>query len=135
MACFLVPAAEAVITTIAAKVIQAKKREIRPVQIHTENGFETTEKVSFPQKLSWLSRLLWGGSALLCFEHIWHGEIVPFFPFLTAASDPAEAAIMLREMASVGGSMSLLLTAVWVVMLLVAGNIQKKAIQPQFSVK
>lgn len=135
MACFLVPVAEAVITTVAAKAMQSKEKEAGTVQIHTENGFETVQKIPFSKKLNWLSKLLWGGSVLLCFEHVWHGEVVPFFPFLTAASDPVEAAVMLEEMASVGGAMALLLTAVWVGMLLVTSNIQKKAMQPQLAAR
>lgn len=135
MACFLVPVAEAVITTVTAKVIASKEKKLDTVQIHSENGFETAEKIPFSKKLNWLSKLLWGGSALLCFEHVWHGEVVPFFPFLTAAADPAEASVMLHEMATVGTSMALLLTAVWAVMLLVTSNIQKRALQPQLAAK
>ena len=57
-----------------------------------------------------LAYLLWGGAFLLCYEHIWHGEVVPWFPFLTAASDPASAAEMLHEMATVGVAMAALVT-------------------------
>ena len=75
--------------------------------------------------------MLWGGSALLAFEHVWHGEIVPWFPFLTAASDPAEASVMISEMATVGVSMAALVTAVWGVMLLVTNAMEKKALRAQ----
>lgn len=108
MACFLVPAAEAVVTGVVKKVAKPQ---------------EDTEKVTFLNKLPWLTKLLTGGSVLLCFEHVWHGEVVPWFPFLTAASNPEDAAVMLQEMASVGGSMALLLTAVWVCMVLAAKRI------------
>lgn len=130
MACFIVPVAEAIVTTVAAKVIASKEKQPQLVRIQTENGVETAEKLPFSRKLGWLSKLLWGGSALLCFEHVWHGEVVPFFPFLTAASDPESTALMLREMASVGGSMSLFLTAVWGLMLLAAHRVQKAAQLP-----
>ena len=53
--------------------------------------------------------MLWGGAALLAFEHVWHGEVVPYFPFLTAATDPADRAQMLREMATVGVTMAALI--------------------------
>ena len=53
---------------------------------------------------------------MLCFEHIWHGEVVPFFPFLTAMSDPGDTAEMLHEMSTVGVTMAALVTAVWGVM-------------------
>lgn len=108
MACFLVPAAEAVVTGVVEKVAKPQ---------------EDTEKVTFLNKLPWLTKLLTGGSVLQCFEHVWHGEVVPWFPFLTAASNPEDAAVMLQEMASVGSSMALLLTAVWVCMVLAAKRI------------
>ena len=67
---------------------------------------DTEAKVPFSKKLRWLSNLLWGGSFLLAFEHVWHGEVVPMFPFLTAASNPADAASMLHEMSTVGVAMA-----------------------------
>ncbi len=135
MACFLVPVAEAVVTTVAAKVIKSREKDAAALRISTENGIEAVEKIPFSAKLNWLSKLLLGGSALLCFEHVWHGEIVPWFPFLTAASNPADTYVMLEEMASIGGSMAVLLTLVWVGMLLVTSNIQKKALRQQLSAK
>ncbi len=69
--------------------------------------------------------MLWGGSALLAFEHIWHGEVTPWFPFLTAASNPADAMEMLFEMSTSGVAMAALVTAVWVGMVLAANNIEK----------
>ena len=70
--------------------------------------------------------MLWGGSALLAFEHIWHGEVVPWFPFLTAMSNPADAAKMFYEMATAGVSMALLITVVWFVICRVADIIVKR---------
>ena len=46
-------------------------------------------------------------------EHILHGEIVPFPPFLTAASNPADAAAMLNEMGTVGVAMLAILLVAW----------------------
>lgn len=111
MACFIVPALEAVVTTIATKLIE--KRELK------------LEKGSFSVKLKRLNGLLWGGSALLAFEHLWHGEIQPFFPFLTAVGNPADTEEMLHEMRTVGVSMAVLVTAVWGIMTLVLGKIEK----------
>ena len=109
MACFTVPAAEAIITTIAAKIIKSKEtKELTKKPEATDE----IQKIPFSTKLGWLNNLLWGGSALLAFEHIWHGEVVPFFPFLTAVSD-GNAMEMLHEMATAGVSMALLVTAVW----------------------
>ncbi len=119
MACFLVPAGEGVVTEIVKKV-EAKKEQ---------NGTSThsdATKIPFSRKLSWLSKLLWGGSILLAFEHLWHGEVVPFFPFLTAMSDPADKAEMLHEMSTVGVSMAVLITAIWIAMCITADIIVKR---------
>ena len=112
MACFVVPAAEAIVTTAVQKIIKKKGKD---------HGSETALK--FSEKLGVLNGLLWGGSGLLAFEHIWHGEITPFFPFLTAASDPEQTAEMLREMAVSGTSMALLVTAVWVAYVLISSKV------------
>ena len=119
MACFIVPGAEAIIVAAASKIISVREEKDL---IHTE---ENSTKLS--EKVSWLAKLGGGGSALLAFEHLWHGEISPFFPFLTAASDPEETSIMLHEMATVGISMSLLITAVWIGMLVITASVKKKA--------
>ena len=115
MACFIVPAAEAVVTTIVKKA--AEKRE--------KNSTDNTS--NFSEKLGWLNGMLWGGSGLLAFEHLWHGEISPFFPFLTAASDPAETAVMLHEMATSGTAMAALVTAVWAGVVFVSEHIRRGA--------
>ncbi|MBO6011050.1 MAG: hypothetical protein J6P71_04555 [Oscillospiraceae bacterium] len=128
MACFIVPAAEAVITTIAAKAVEKKENSAGKAIAGAESGIaEASEKIPFSRKLKWLRNMLWGGSVLLAFEHVWHGEVVPWFPFLTAASDPADAAEMLHEMATVGVVMAALVTAVWLGMLGVAALIEKRA--------
>ena len=58
-------------------------------------------KIKFSTKLGWLNKLLWGGSALLAFEHVWHGEIIPTFPFLTAVQT-GETTEMLAEINALG---------------------------------
>jgi len=129
MACFLVSAAEAAVVTAAAKVIEKKEHTQEEAEaIQTEKSTaDHASHIPFSRKLKWLSSMLWGGSALLAFEHLWHGEIVPWFPFLTAAADPADTAEMLKEMATVGVSMAGLVTAVWLVMVGVSVLIEKKA--------
>ncbi len=114
MACFLVPAGEAIITTVAAKVIKSK-----------ENGKSGTDGIRFSEKIGWLNGMLWGGSGLLAFEHVWHGEVVPFFPFLTNAADPADRAEMLAEMGTSGVAMAVLVTLVWVGMAVVSDKLIK----------
>ena len=130
MACFLVPAAEAAVMTIVTKAVAAKEQEPQTVQVDNGNGeIETVRRFTLAQKLHWLTNLLWGGAILLMFEHVWHGEVTLWFPFLTAASDPASAAEMLREMATAGVAMAALVTAVWGCMLLGAHIIEKRALE------
>lgn len=127
MACFLVPTAEAVVTTIATKVIEKKEKNNTEVSVSADEiSLESTGKIPFSKKLKWLNNMLWGGSALLAFEHVWHGEVVPYFPFLTAAEDPASAAEMLHEMATAGVMMAVLVTAVWGCMVATAGFLEKR---------
>ncbi|MGN1334006.1 MAG: hypothetical protein ACI4U1_02725 [Anaerovoracaceae bacterium] len=139
MACFLVPAAEAVITT--AVYYGMKSKEINPKlmnvkydknQFNHDEKSEETEKVPFTKKLKWLNNMLWGGSALLAFEHVWHGEVVPWFPFLTNAANPADAAEMLHEMSTAGVSMAVIVSLVWLGMVAVSSAIEKRApkVQP-----
>ena len=78
--------------------------------------------------------MLWGGSALLAFEHIWHGEVVPFFPFLTAVK-AGETAKMLAEIGSTGLLMSAIVTAVWLGLVAVSAVIEKKALNVLETVK
>ena len=128
MACFLVPAAEAVITTVAAKVMKSKEKEEAVKVSFTDGTLEDATKIKFSTKLGWLNKLLWGGSALLAFEHVWHGEVVPFFPFLTAV-ETGETAEMLAEMGSAGVAMAVLITAVWAGMLAVSSVIEKRTLK------
>ena len=96
MACFLAPAAEAVVTTVLQKKLDQKEKEAEHGSVeHIENTQSIQEstkpkhKISWSRKLKWLNTMLWGGSALLCVEHIWHGEVVPWPPFLTAMQTPS----------------------------------------------
>lgn len=129
MACFVVPAAEAIVTTVAAKVVKSKENKEAEVKIIDEVGsVVAAERIPFSRKLRWLTNLLWGGSLLLAFEHVWHGEVTPWFPFLTAAGNPEDAAEMLREMSTAGITMAVLVTAVWGLMLAGAHVIENRAI-------
>ena len=118
MACFLVPATEAIVTTIVAKAVKSEEQ--------TKVKALSEDKLPLSKKITRLSGFLWGGSGLLAFEHLWHGEISPFFPFLTAANDPSEMAVAFHEMATVGTSMAVLVTAVWAVLTVVSDKILKR---------
>lgn len=103
MACFLVPTAEAIVTTIAKKSTD-KKESHNP----------------FIKRMNWLNNMLWGGSALLALEHVWHGEIVPWAPFLTNGLSAV------REMATTGVAMAAAVTAVWAGIVAVTNSIAKR---------
>ena len=109
MACFLVPTTEAIVTTVIKHAADKK-------------GSDNI----FIKKMNWLNTMLWGGSALLAFEHVWHGEVTPWFPFLTAAQNAEDAVEMLHEMMTSGVAMAILVTLAWVVMVLVAQAVSKK---------
>lgn len=94
MACFIAPMTAAIVTTIARK------------------------KNSSHLHLNWLVTMLWGGSLVLAIEHIAHGEVTLYPPFLTALKTPGEAIVMLREIVSVGIPMTLAIVATWGALLL-----------------
>lgn len=131
MACFIVPATEAIVATVVRKVMEAKGEKPEKVKLNENGKIEIAEKLPFTRKLKWLTNLLWGGSALLAFEHVWHGEVVPWFPFLTAAANPDDAAEMLHEMSTVGVTMAVLITLVWLGMLAVSKAAENRALKPQ----
>ena len=120
MACFLAPAGVAIVTTVVQKVVENKEKKV---------GEERTTKtgLSWSRKLSWLNKLLWGGTILLAFEHIWHGEVVPWPPFLTAMENPADVAPMLHEVATIGVGMAIFVTIVWGIIVMIA-ELKAKAI-------
>lgn len=104
MACFLVPLAEGILLTGAKKIFGQKDTARQTVW---------SAKNVFAANVGGLQKMLFGGSFLLAIEHIYHGEVVLYPPFLTAMRSPEDTAEMLHEMATVGTSMALLLTAVW----------------------
>ncbi|MCM8781717.1 MAG: hypothetical protein NC828_01500 [Candidatus Omnitrophica bacterium] len=91
MACFLVPAGTAVVTTAIRKKI--------PQKYH----------------INWLNSMLWGGVVMLAVEHISHGEVVFYPPFLSAGINE-----VLPEMLRVGIPMTLAIFLIWSVMVVVA---------------
>jgi hypothetical protein len=56
----------------------------------------------------------------LALEHIWHGEVIPWPPFLTAMKNPADVTPMLHEMATIGVAMAIAVTIVWAIMVMIA---------------
>jgi len=113
MACFLVPMALAIITSMIQKTARSLAEKL---------------------KLWMLNALLWGGVILLALEHVWHGEVVPWPPFLTAMANPADIPVMLHEMATIGTAMSIATFLTWGTMLTISHYMPKivsmKAIEP-----
>ena len=110
MACFTAPLAAAVAAGLVRRTVK-------------DTG--SSETISWATKLGWLEKLSFGGCALLASEHIWHGEIIFHFPFLTGIRD-GNGAEVLQEIITVGGTMTALIFAVWIGMLIVSSAIVKR---------
>ena len=98
MACFLVPLAEGIAVSAVKKIALKGKKDC---------GSAIREKIGS------LEKMLYGGSFFLALEHVYHGEVVFYPPFLTAMKSPEETAEMLHEMATVGVAMAVFVTLVW----------------------
>ena len=113
MACFTVSALAALGVGAAKYIVRhhEKKNELKVVE-PKEYKFGSEVKVS--KKLGYLELALWAGSFVLAGEHLIHGEVSPFPPFLTAVSEGPDAVReMLTEMGTVGVAMLLTIVAAW----------------------
>ncbi|MEM3397687.1 MAG: hypothetical protein QW724_02840 [Nitrososphaerota archaeon] len=110
MACFLTPMFIAMVTTFLQKI-----------------SIKKAEKL----KLSILNTLLWGGSILLAVEHVLHGEVVPWPPFLTAMANPVEVPVMLHEMMFTGGLMTVTIFTIWGLILAIPNIMSKLPVTTQ----
>ncbi|NLL90402.1 MAG: hypothetical protein GX226_04805 [Dehalococcoidales bacterium] len=113
MACFLAPMTQAIVTTVIQKNLEKKEKL-------AGEGAVGKSGISWSRKLGWLNKLLWGGVVLLAFEHLWHGEIVPWPPFLTAMENPADIVPMLQEIATFGVGMAVFVTIIWGIIVIIA---------------
>ena len=59
MACFLVPATEAIVVTVVRKVMGSKGESGEKVRLNENGRVETAEKLPFTRKLKWLTNLLY----------------------------------------------------------------------------
>lgn len=128
MACFLVPVAEAIVVTMIKKNV--KKKEAEKVELNTHDVIphdQSNSGISWSRRLSWLTNLLWGGVYLLAIEHIWHGEVILYPPFLTAMKNPADILPILHEIATVGVSMAVFVTIIWGAMVFAAEHIYRRS--------
>ena len=105
MACFIAPMSLAIVTTVFRK------------------------KIPENLKIGWLNVMIWGGVIMLAVEHIAHGEVVLFPPFLTAMQIPSEIPVMLQEMATVGGTMTIAIVCIWLAMVFISQKINVKTIK------
>ena len=117
MACFTITAAEALVVTAAQVTVKVLENKGVIKYSTDENG--TVVDTKWSKKIGILNGMLWGGSVLLALEHIFHGEVAFYPPFLTAMETPESTAEMLQEMGTVGVTMAIALTAIWGIGLLV----------------
>lgn len=110
MCCFLVPLAQAAVTTVVRKAGENKSS-------------------IWLKKLPTLEKMLWGGSVMLIVDHIVNGELSWAFPFFTALAEEGGTAVFLRELLTVGVPMSLVLTLVWAIGVLVSSARAGRRIQ------
>lgn len=129
MACFLVSAAEALVVTGIEKH-EEKKEKVEIESNKIDAATAEPERIPWSRKLKWLTYMLWGGVVLLAYEHVWHGEVVPWFPFLTAMNDPGDTAEMLHEMATIGVTMAIIITVTWFIMCKVSDAIMARKAVP-----
>ena len=117
MACFVAPAAVAIVTTVARKVVE--KREGAPA---TQQADRTATKTSgkWTQRLGWLNLMLWGGTIMLVLDHLLSGELTLSPPFITAIETPGAIGPMLREILVTGGGMTAAVVVTWTVMVVFA---------------
>jgi hypothetical protein len=116
MACFVAPAAVAIVTTVVRKVVE-KREGTSPVR--PADGRSVAVAGKWTQRLGWLNLMLWGGTLMLVLDHLISGELVPWPPFLTAIDTPGQVGPMLREILITGGAMTAAVIAAWAIMVVV----------------
>ena len=113
MACFVVSAVAALGVGVAKHIVKhnEKKNELQTVE---PKEYKFGSEVKWSTKLSYLELILWSGSFILAGEHLLHGEVSPYPPFITAAGEGPEAVKeMLTEMGTVGVTMLVALLVAW----------------------
>ena len=119
MACFVVSAVAA-IGVGAAKYVVKHHEKKNELTVKEPKEYKFGSEVKWSKKLAYLELMLWSGSFVLAGEHVLHGEVSPYPPFLTAAGEGPEAVSeMLTEMGTVGVVMLAALLATWAVGVLV----------------
>ncbi|MFA6027871.1 MAG: hypothetical protein WC752_03015 [Patescibacteria group bacterium] len=101
MACFIAPAAAAIVATSMKKKVPAK--------YHVE----------------WLLTMLWGGVVMLIVDHVASGEVTVYPPFITAMKSPEDTLVMLKEIATIGVAMTIAVFIFWISLVFMANYITK----------
>ena len=119
MACFTVSAVAAIGVGVARHIVKHNEKKLELEGKTREiNKFGSDSKWS--TKLAYLEGALFTGSFLLAGEHVLHGEVTPYPPFLTAAGEGPEAVSeMLTEMGTVGVAMLGIVVAFWAIGVLI----------------
>ena len=112
MACFLVSATVGIGVAVTRHIVKNHENKLE-LEGRTQLPEKFGSDVKWSQKLAYLELTLFSGSFVLAIEHVLHGEVVPFPPFLTAANNPADTAEMLTEMGTVGVAMLAILLVAW----------------------
>ena len=121
MACFTVSAAVAIGVGVARHIVKRHENAKEAPTVDTRFGKE----IKWSKKLAYLELMLFAGAFVLAGEHILHGEVVPYPPFLTAAGEGPEAVSeMLTEMGTVGVVMVALIALAWGIGVVVADYIK-----------
>ena len=107
MACFTAPVAQAL---VVGALKSSTGKSVNP----------------FVSRLGLLQQMLFGGSFLLAIEHVYHGEVIFTWPFLTAVRD-GNTAEMLHEIATSGLAMCAVVTVVWAGIVLVSSSLERAA--------
>uniref|UniRef100_A0A7J3ZKQ3 Uncharacterized protein n=1 Tax=Fervidicoccus fontis TaxID=683846 RepID=A0A7J3ZKQ3_9CREN len=102
MACFVMPLLVGVVLAIIRRLWRGAERS----------------------RLDMLVYLMLGGALVLAAEHVWHGEVVPWPPFLTAMKSPQAISVLVNEVVRVGGTMTLAVTGAWLSLLGLARRLQ-----------
>ncbi len=105
MVCFVTPMITGILTTVFRNKIPATLR------------------------ISWLNIMLWGGVAMLVVDHFLAGEIVLYPPFLTAMGTSSAIPMLVQEIITVGGLMTLVVVIIWAILVAVTARMTRHSKQ------
>ena len=115
MACFTVSAVAAIGVSVARHIVKRHEKKNELVVSEPKEA-KFGKDIKWSKKLGYLELALFSGAFVLAGEHVLHGEVTPFPPFLTAAGEGPEAVKeMLTEMGTVGVVMLVALVATWAI--------------------